>query len=171
MPGSLLSKLGTKELALFYSFASKFKNTCFFAIKDKGGNILACSLVSSVTTILILKFFISRFLFLIPFFIKNFNFLISSFIFSSKARYIFADPEILFIFTDQKHRGAGLGARIVSEIFKYHRRNFSYIYVKTLDHPSNLAIKFYEYNGFVFFSKIKIINKHFLILRRYLHDL
>ena len=59
-------------------------------------------------------------------------------------------PEITFIFSNREIRGRGFGRVLIERVDRYLREaGFPVYYVKTLDEPSNRAIRFYEEQGFV----------------------
>lgn len=59
-------------------------------------------------------------------------------------------PEITFIFTNTQFRGKRLGARLIERVdAELWDRGIDFYFVKTLDDPSNRAIRFYAENGFV----------------------
>lgn len=58
-------------------------------------------------------------------------------------------PEITYVFTNPQFRGQRLGQRLVERVDAELRdRGFDCYFVKTLDDPSNRAIRFYDENGF-----------------------
>jgi GNAT superfamily N-acetyltransferase len=58
-------------------------------------------------------------------------------------------PEITYVFTNTQFRGKHLGQRLIERVDTELRdRGFDCYFVKTLDDPSNRAIRFYDENGF-----------------------
>jgi len=58
-------------------------------------------------------------------------------------------PEITYVFTNARFRGQRLGQRLIGRVENVLRdRGIDRYFVKTLDDPSNRAIRFYDENGF-----------------------
>jgi GNAT superfamily N-acetyltransferase len=58
-------------------------------------------------------------------------------------------PEITYVFTNRDLRGKRLGQRIVERVDTVlAARGYERYFVKTLDEPSNRAVRFYSENGF-----------------------
>jgi GNAT superfamily N-acetyltransferase len=58
-------------------------------------------------------------------------------------------PEITYVFTNTRSRGKRLGQRLIERVDAELRdRGIGCYFVKTLDDPSNRAVRFYDENGF-----------------------
>jgi GNAT superfamily N-acetyltransferase len=58
-------------------------------------------------------------------------------------------PEITYVFTNRELRGKRLGQRLVARVDRaLGERGVDRYFVKTLDEPTNRALRFYEENGF-----------------------
>lgn len=58
-------------------------------------------------------------------------------------------PEITYVFTNMQFRGKRLGKRLIERVDAELRdRGIERYFVKTLDEPSNRAVRFYDENGF-----------------------
>jgi GNAT superfamily N-acetyltransferase len=58
-------------------------------------------------------------------------------------------PEITYVFTNTQFRGKRLGQRLVERVDAELRdRGIGEYFVKTIDDPSNRAVRFYDENGF-----------------------
>jgi GNAT superfamily N-acetyltransferase len=174
LPDSLVSELGTAYAAAFYRYVNRSPQEMAFVARTGGDIIGGCVLTLSPATLR------RRLLMYTPLLFHAVPWLCHRVLRRASPPPSTAGcqlereevvpvhlPELILVFTRAESRSRGTGASLVAlcEEFLAQLGHKQYL-VRTEDHESNRALKFYERNGFVAFSRSADHGRIFRVFRK-----
>jgi len=170
----LLPQLGSKYLLSFYQYLNQSEKEIIF-IKKEENIILGCCIVSlEPKTLLkrVIKFSFTNFIIslIIKFFLKQklrkyvFN------IVTKSNKTVSKYPEIAYIFINKNFQSNGIGKELIENARMYLlNKEYTKLYVKTIDNVENKAISFYRQNNFFNYTNFQYAGNKYLYLEKKLN--